>query len=79
MYDFVQPLAGDAVHRDSLDRRGEGIHSIDFTVDDLDEETARLVGRGVPLALRGTPETGGAFAYFDTRQLGNAMVKLIGG
>lgn len=38
---------------------------------------ARLVENGAHVALSATPETGGAFTYFDTREVGNAMIKLI--
>ena len=77
LYDFVQPDAGDAVYQESLGRRDEGIFSLDFTVDDLDRESAKLVDRGVPVLMSGKPSDGNAFGYFDTREVGNMMVKLV--
>ncbi len=77
LYEFVQPVTGEAVFQESLQRRDEGINSIDFTVQDLDEETAKLVERGVPMLMSGKPATSDAFAYFDTREVGNIMVKLV--
>lgn len=76
-YEFVQPLEGETVYNESLDKRGEGINSIAFTVDDLESETAKLVEKGVRVILSAKPETGDAFAYFDTREVGNTMVKLL--
>ena len=77
-FEFVQPLEGEAIYKASLDSRGEGVSDIFFTVDDLEEETAKLAGRGVQVALSGEPQTGPAFAYFDTRESsGNIIVRLI--
>jgi len=77
-YEFVQPLEGETIYWEALNSRGEGINDIAFIVDDLEKETARLVKKGVSAALSGKPGTGGALAYFDTRQKGgNIMVKLI--
>lgn len=78
VYEFVQPLDGETIYRASLESRGEGINDIAFAVDNLEEETAKLVKKGVRVALSGEPQTGSAFAYFDTRDAGgNIMVKLI--
>lgn len=83
-YEFVQPLEGESIYKESLESRGECINDIAFTVDDLERETARLVERGefvpteqVPVILSGKPQSGSAFAYFDTRKFGSIMVKLI--
>ncbi len=78
VYELVQPVEGEGIYKESLDRRGEGIIDLTFTVDDLDRETARLVEKGVPVIFSGKPRTGNAFAYFDTRKEGgNAMIKLV--
>jgi catechol 2,3-dioxygenase-like lactoylglutathione lyase family enzyme len=76
-YEFVQPVEGETAYNESLDKRGEGVSNMAFTVGDLEAETAKLAGNGVDVLLRGTHETGGSFAYFDTRKVGNIMVKLI--
>lgn len=76
-YEFIQPLEGESVYRRSLESGGEGVKDIAFTVDDLERETAKLAEKGVPTVCSGKPDTGDAFAYFDTRKLGNLMVRLI--
>jgi methylmalonyl-CoA/ethylmalonyl-CoA epimerase len=75
-YEFVQPLEGETVYTESLEQKGEGINNLAFTVDDLDKETSKLVDRGVAIVLSAKPENGEPFAYFDTREVGNTMVKL---
>ncbi len=76
-YEFIQPVEGNGIYKESLDRRGEGIIDMSFTVADLEAETAKLVGKGVKVIFSGTPKNGGAFAYFDTRKRGgDVMIKL---
>ena len=78
VYEFTEPLEGTAIYRESLYRRGEGIIDLTFGVADLDKETARLVDKGVKVIFSGTPQTGGRFAYFDTRDDGgDTLIKLV--
>lgn len=77
-YELVQPLEGEAIYQESLDSRGEGISDMAFTVGNLEDETAKLAGKGVQAILSGKPASGNAFAYFDTREFGgNVMIRLI--
>jgi methylmalonyl-CoA/ethylmalonyl-CoA epimerase len=78
VYELIQPLEGESIYKETLDRRGEGIIDLTFTVDDLDKETAKLVGKGVPVIFTGKPATGKAFTFFDTRKEGgDVMIKLV--
>ena len=77
IYEFTQPLEGERIYRESLDRRGEGVNDFIFTVSDLEKETAKLAERGIPVLQSGNPRNGGAFAYFDTRKVGNMMMRLV--
>ena len=77
-FEFIQPIEGEGIYKEHLDRNGDGIIDLVFTVDDLEKETANLVKKGVRVIFSGKPKTGGAFAYFDTRQeSGDTMIKLI--
>jgi hypothetical protein len=80
--DMVQPVEGEGIFEESLQRRGEGMISLAFSVGDLEKETANLVKKGVAIALSGScggsPSGGGAFAYLDTREDGgDALIQLI--
>lgn len=78
VYELFQPLEGESIYKETLDRRGEGIIDLVFIVDDLEKEAAKLVEKGVPIIFSGKPRKGGAFAYFDTRQDGgDALIKLV--
>jgi hypothetical protein len=49
-----------------------------FTINDLEEETAKLTEKGVSIACSGSPQDSGAFAYFDTRERGgDIMIRLV--
>lgn len=76
-YEFAQSLEKETTYGEFLSKRGEGAYSLDFIVDDLEKETARLVYRGVRVVLSGKAKDGSTFAYFDTRKVGNLMVKLV--
>ncbi len=76
-HEFVQPLEIETTYGEFLNKRGEGVYSLDFAVDDFETEMARMIYRGVRVVLSGKSSDGSAFAYFDTRKVGNLMVKLI--
>lgn len=77
-YELIEPVEGEAVYKESLDRRGEGVINLTFSVEDLDRETSRLAEKGVSVVFSGKPEAGNAFAYFDTRRDGgDVMIKLV--
>ena len=77
LYEFAQPLERETTYGECLTGRGEGVYSLDFTVDNLEKETAMLVYRGIRIVLGGKTEDGSSFAFFDTRKVGNLMVKLV--
>ena len=49
----------------------------DIHVNNLEKEKARLMYRGIAVVLSGKLENGDVFAYFDTRRVGNLMIKLV--
>ncbi|MDD5083060.1 MAG: VOC family protein [Dehalococcoidales bacterium] len=65
------------VEVDFLKNKGEGVHHVAFTVDDLAAETAKLAAKGIPCITRVKRSTGGAFAYFDFTRVGNVIIELI--
>jgi len=78
-YEFVQPLEGDTIYKESVDVRGDGVCNFIFTVADLEAETAKLAEKGVQVLMGGNPKNDGAFAYCDTREVGDMVMKLIQG
>ena len=79
-YQFIQPLEGESIYQEYLDRRGKeaGVSEFAFAVSDLEKETAKLVEKGVAVIISGKPENDSAFACFDTREHGgDIVIKLI--
>lgn len=78
--ELLQPVSGDTVHKELLESTGEGIGHIAYTVDDLEQETTRMVERGFPiiLSIRHTGQSKPGAIYFDTRsKFSNLIVELI--
>ena len=68
--EFVQPLAKESTFQKFLDDKGEGMHHLCFSVDDLAKETAKLTKKGVKV-LGGKSQIS-----FDTREVGNCILEL---
>lgn len=75
-FELVQPLEGESIYKEFLDKKGEGIHHIAFTVDDLDKEIAEMAERGFKVIQTGQTSRG-KFAYFDTDKLGGVVIELV--
>lgn len=74
--EFLQPVEGETPWQDSLDNNGEGIQHICFLVDDLEEETAKMVEKGASVIHSAKMGSAMKWAYFDTRKVGNAIIEL---
>ena len=77
--ELIQPVEGESPYMEFLDSKGEGVQHIAFAVDNLDEEMAKLVEKGVPVMVRGKAPAafGSSSAHFDTRQVGDFAIQLI--
>lgn len=77
-YELIKPDEGASIFKQCLEKRGEGIIDLTFSVADLEKETARLVKKGVNVIFSGTPAKGKPFAFFDTREEGgDVLIKLV--
>ncbi len=78
--ELLQPVQGETVHKEILESTGEGIGHVAYTVDDLEEETAKLVERGFPviLSIRPAGQTKRSAVYIDTRsKFSNLIIELM--
>ena len=62
--ELIEPDRNPSTWREFLDTRGQGIHHIAFEVKGMDEKTALLAKKGLPLLQKGDYE-GGRYAYID--------------
>ena len=74
--ELVQPVSGESVQKEWLERRGEGVNHICFIVDDIDEATAMMVEEGFEVTSSSNNEGGGGMAYFDTDKVGGIAIEL---
>ena len=77
--EFIQPLEGESGYKEFLESKGEGVQHIAFDVNNLDEETAELIGKEVSIIIKGKAPAafGSISAHFDTRQVGDFAIQLI--
>ena len=74
-FEPVQPVAGDSIYRDFIEERGEGLHHLQFIVDevdevnDVDEVVEILAKQGFPCLQRANIGDTGVFAYIDMKPL----------
>jgi catechol 2,3-dioxygenase-like lactoylglutathione lyase family enzyme len=74
--ELIQPLEGQSIHKEFLEKQGEGLHHLGFFVDDIDEEEARLTKQGFKVLASGR-RPGGGFTYFETDTVGGVIMELI--
>ena len=70
--ELVQPVEGDSFYQDSLVEHGEGLHHLNFLVDDLDETAEILAKEGFPTQQSGRlgpPENPSGYNYIDIKPL----------
>ena len=75
-FELVQPLEGESIYKEFLEKKGEGVHHLAFVVDDLDKEIAEMAERGFKVIQTGQTARG-KFAYFDTDAVGGVVTELI--
>jgi len=75
--EFFQPIEGESMQLAFLNKHGEGIQHMGFTVADIDAEITYLTGKGVKLIFQVDTPTGGRIAFFDTGQIGDVLIELI--
>ncbi|MFC1938783.1 VOC family protein [Chloroflexota bacterium] len=64
--ELIQPVAGDIVYSDHINKYGEGINHLCFTVDSVDKTIGILEEEGFPVLQSGRALHEDYFAYFDT-------------
>ena len=74
--ELLQPVEGNSLQMEFLQKHGEGINHISYAVDDLDKEMAEMTEKGFP-AIHTRKINGELIeAYFDTRKTGNVITAL---
>ena len=70
--ELIQPIAGKVFHSEFLDKVGEGLHDIAFSVDDVDGEASNLVAQGAKVQYA----IPGRLAFIKTGGPGDVIFEL---
>jgi methylmalonyl-CoA/ethylmalonyl-CoA epimerase len=74
--ELIQPIDGASPHQEFLDKKGEGIQHLGFSVENLEDEVSRLVGEGSEIVLTSDFKGGGGVAYLDLN-VADLIVELV--
>jgi len=74
-FELIEPVKGPSIWQDFLDRKGEGLHSLGFFVENIDQEEENLTRQGLAIIQKGRSSQGG-FSYFDTDRIGGVAFDL---
>lgn len=74
--EVIQPLEGETIYKEFLDKHGEGLHHLGFIIDSLDKGIKSFEANGFRVLQSGRFQ-GGGFAYFDTQEDFGTILELI--
>jgi methylmalonyl-CoA/ethylmalonyl-CoA epimerase len=74
-FEIIQPLKGETVYTEFLEKHGEGLHHLAFGVQDFDAEVADMQKRGFKVVQTGAMPNS-RWAYFDTDKVGGMLIEL---
>ena len=76
--ELIQPNEAPSVWRDHLNKYGEGIHHIAFSVDDTDETVAKCLELGMKVEQEGNyGDNSGRYVYIDAFDLLKCRIELL--
>jgi len=75
--EFIQPLEGQELRTEFLEKHGEGMQHVGIRVDDLEAELAKMQRLGFEVVLRSEPGFRSTWAYLDTNKAGGVMYELV--
>lgn len=77
MFELIQPLEGESIYKEFLEKKGEGLHHIaSFKLDDVEEAIEYLKKQGISVLQSGRWH-GSYFAYMDTEKTLGMVVELV--
>ena len=71
--ELIQPVEGETWQAEYLEKVGEGLHHINFRVDDMDKEVSNLVAQGAEVFYT----IPGRFAYLNTGGPGGVVFEIV--
>jgi 4-hydroxyphenylpyruvate dioxygenase-like putative hemolysin len=75
--ELMQPVAGQSIPAEYLERHGEGINHLAFTTADCQAVVRAMRARGFDVITSGKIPGGGEFVYFDTDKTGGVVFEVV--
>ncbi len=75
--ELLEPLRADSVIGRYLDKHGEGIHHMAFTVDDVDVKANELQALGIPIITGPREGFTGRIAFADPARMHGVLVEFV--
>lgn len=78
--ELIEPMEGDTVYQEFLDKHGEGVQHLGVLVDDMEQALASAADRGLTMTQDGAGfglDGDGHYAYLDTEDLVGVTLELI--
>ena len=75
--ELLQPLRADSVIGRFLERHGEGIHHMAFTVDDVEVKARELEALGIPVITGPRDGFNGRIAFADPSKTHGALIEFV--
>jgi methylmalonyl-CoA/ethylmalonyl-CoA epimerase len=74
--EIIEPVGAPSTWREFLDKHGDGVHHIAFTVGNADQSAATLAAEGVPVVQSGVFE-GGKYIYLEGEKELSVLLELL--
>jgi catechol 2,3-dioxygenase-like lactoylglutathione lyase family enzyme len=74
--EIIEPIGGPSTWREFLDRHGDGVHHIAFTVNSADQGASGLAAGGIPVVQSGVFE-GGKYVYLEGEKELGVILELL--
>lgn len=74
--ELIEPLEGETIYDEFLEKKGEGIHHLGFDVDRIEDRISAMKKMGIQV-LQSGKRPGVAFAYMDTEALSGFIMEFI--
>jgi len=74
--ELIQPVEGENIYTEFLATKGEGLHHLQFQVEDMDAMLAEFAKDGIEPIFHHNIQ-GFAFAYLNTDKVGGVIIELV--
>lgn len=78
--ELIEPLEGDTVYREFVEKHGYGVHHIGILTENMEESIKKASEAGIRMTMDGAgfgPDDDGHYAYLDTEDLISTTLELI--